>query len=133
MKCAVAVAAIEDGVVEVDPFVARIPDLRVVGHGRIDLETEELDFQWATKPRRLAASLVTVTDRFIKLGGTLTKPEIEAKPLQAMTATSVGVATAGASVVATGLWKSVTTWRICKKALKRAKKERKARQLNPGG
>ena len=129
VKCGVIVAAIEDGVVEVDPLVARTPALRVVAHGQLDLETEELDFGWVTKPKRLTASLVSITDDFIKLGGTLTEPVVEAKPLEAMTATGVGVATAGASVVAESLWKSVSSWRICKRALKKAKKAREARRL----
>ena len=133
LKCAVVVAVIEDGVVEVDPTVARSYDLRVSGRGWIDLETEELDFQWATKPRRLTTSLVSVTDNFVKLGGTLTEPEIQAKPLEAMTATGVGVATAGASLVALSLWKSAKTWRLCRKARKVARKEHKARQLRHPG
>ena len=130
VNCGVTVAAIEDGVVQVDRLVARTPDLRFVSRGQLDLETEELDFEWVIKPKGITTSLVSITDRFVKLGGTLSEPEVEVKPLAAMTATGLGVATAGASVVAGGLWKGVSGWRICEKALKQAKKERKARRLD---
>jgi hypothetical protein len=130
LECGVAVANIDNGVVDIDPLVARIPELSVLGRGSVDLESEELDFDWVTRPRKLALSVVTLTDSFIKLGGTLTAPKVQAKRLEAVTATSVGVATAGVSVVAEGLWERMRTgWRICRKAGNKARQELETRKL----
>ena len=118
VECAVIAATFNDGRVEVDPAVVRVREGTYAGSARIDLETEELDAEWITRPRRLNSLYPTMTDRFIKVGGTLSSPQIEAKPLEAVTTTGIAVATGGLSIVAEGLWKRLRSdKKVCKRAL----------------
>ncbi len=48
-------------------------------------------------------SASAVTNSYIKLGGTLSKPALGVKPLEAVVTTGVAVATAGLSILAKGL------------------------------
>ncbi len=68
-----------------------------------------------------------MTNNYVKLGGTLSKPVPEVKPLDAVTTTGVAVATAGLSLLARGMWDRVTSEKkVCKNALKEI--ERQAKQ-----
>ncbi len=125
LECIVAVARVEDGVVELEPVATRSEYLDVLGVGRVDLETEELAFRWATKPRGLRLGLASAADSLVKVGGTLGAPEVETKPLAAATATGLAIGTGGLSLAATGLLKRVTAdKKLCKKALNEARKAR---------
>jgi hypothetical protein len=60
-----------------------------------------------------------ITNPYIKLGGTLSNPSIELKPLEAVTSTGVAVATMGISLVAKGMFDRITAEKkVCKQALK---------------
>ncbi len=123
LECSVTVARIEDGVVELQPVATRVQYLDILGTGRVDLETEELDFRWATKPRGLKLGVASMADGFMKIGGTLAAPEVETQPLDAVAKTGLAVGTAGISLAAGGLWKRMTADRkLCKKALAEARK-----------
>ena len=77
--------------------------------------------RWAAKPRRgVGLSASALTNSYIKLGGTLSEPSLTIKPLQAVTATTAAVATAGLSILAKGFWDRFTSGkRSCRKAKKR--------------
>jgi len=128
LECAVFLNRIDDGVARLDPIAIQTDTLTVVGGGRIRLEPETIDLQWQVKPRKgIGVSASTLTNRYFKIGGTLARPRLEVKPMEAMTTTGVAVATAGLSLVGRGLWDRVTADRkVCKLALERAEeKDRK--------
>jgi len=62
-----------------------------------------------------------LTNPYIRLGGTLSKPAITVKPIEATVSTGAAVATMGLTLVARGLWDRMTAEReVCKKAIEEA-------------
>ena len=96
----------------------------VVGKGGVDLETEKLNVTWASKPRRgVGLSASAVTNSYIKLGGTMSKPRITIKPLKAVAATGATIATGGLSLLVRGLFDRATAEKkVCDRALKKVEK-----------
>ena len=122
LECAVARLDLADGIVTLEPFAVRTERMTTVGGGSLDLKTEKLSFDWITKPRRgLGISASALTNPYIRLGGTLSKPTIAVKPLEATVQTGAAVATMGLSLVAQGLWNRMTSGReVCRKAIEEA-------------
>jgi uncharacterized protein involved in outer membrane biogenesis len=119
LQCGVALLSISDGIAKLEPMAFQSDKMTLLGEGKINLETEKLNLSWVTKPRKgIGVSASMITNPYIKLGGTLSNPSIELKPLEAMTSTGVAVATMGISLVAKGLFDRVTAEKkVCKKAL----------------
>jgi hypothetical protein len=124
-ECLVLLVEVEDGVALLDPLAARSDKMTIVGRGRINLKNENLNLVWASKPRKgLGLSASAITNSYIKLGGTLSKPALEIKPLDAVATTGVAVATVGLSILAKGFWDRVTAEKkVCKQALKELEKQ----------
>jgi hypothetical protein len=122
LECAVVRLNLADGIVTLKPFAIRSERMTTVGGGSLDLGTEKLEFDWITKPRQgLGLSASTLTNPAIKVGGTLSKPAIAVKPLEATVQTGAAVATMGLSLVAQGLWDRMTSGRdVCRKAIEEA-------------
>jgi uncharacterized protein involved in outer membrane biogenesis len=122
LECAVFLNRIDDGVARLDPIAVQTDKLTVVGGGRIRFEPETIDLQGQIKPRKgIGVSASTLTNRYIKIGGTLARPRLEMKPMEAMASTGVAVATGGISILGRGLWDRITADRkVCKLALERA-------------
>lgn len=122
LECAVILGEIDDGLLVLEPIVAKSENLAIVGHGTVDLDTERLDFEWVTKPRKgLGISATTLTNPYVKLGGTLARPAIGVKGVEGLTSTGIAVATGGLSLLGKGLLDRVTAERkVCQKALEEA-------------
>jgi len=120
LNCAVIAATFTDGVMTMEPAAIQTDKVTVLGDGTIDFGTEEIRFDWITKPRKgLGLSASMFTNPYIRLGGTLGKPHVEMKPAEALATTSVAVATMGISIVAKGLFDRITAEKkVCEKALK---------------
>jgi uncharacterized protein involved in outer membrane biogenesis len=127
LECAVVVIEVEDGVAVMEPMAVQTDVMTVLGGGKIDFSTEELDLNWVTKPRKgIGVSASLITNPYIKLGGTLGDPQIEMKPLEAMTSTGIAVATGGISILAKGLFDRITAeQKVCEQALKKVEKRRR--------
>jgi hypothetical protein len=125
LECAVIVVGIDDGVARFDPVAIRSKRLTMLGDGKIDLATEKIDFEWVTKPRKgVGISASMITNPYIKLGGTLARPSVEMKPLEAAASTGLAVATGGLSLLGKGLLDRITAEQnVCKQARKRAEKK----------
>ena len=109
MECAVLVARFEDGSATLAPLAMQTDKTTIVGHGRINLQNENLDLSWNAKPRKgIGMSASAITNSYIKIGGTLASPNLEVKPLRAVTTTGAAVATAGLSLLARGMWDRIT-------------------------
>jgi uncharacterized protein involved in outer membrane biogenesis len=138
ISCSVAHFEMKDGIAEIDALVLDLGSMIVVGDGKINLKTEELDVSLNPSPKkgvglpgigRLSASLGELTQPF-KLGGTLARPALAIDPTQ--TAISLGKAIGGitlfgpfgvAAVLAEG---SLGGGNPCLKAIQAAKKADKA-------
>ena len=133
-ECAVAAAVLEDGKVEIEPIAAQTDKLTVVGRGKVDFETEEIDLVWTLKPRTgVGISPGSITNPYIKLGGTLSEPSLDAKPLQAVASSGAAVATAGLTVLFRGLYDRVTAEKkVCRKALEEARRRSEERRARAG-
>ena len=122
LECAVAKLNLSDGIVTLKPFAIRSDRMTTVGGGTLDLTTEKINFDWITKPRKgLGISASALTNPYIRLGGTLSKPAIAVKPIEATVSTGAAVATMGLTIIARGLWDRMTSEReVCQKAIEEA-------------
>ena len=120
INCAVFAANFENGVMTLDPAAFQTTKVTIIGDGVIDFGTEELRLDWITKPRKgIGISASMFTNPYIRLGGTLSKPQIEMKPAQAVASTGLAVVTMGLSLVAKGMADRITAEKkVCEKAMK---------------
>jgi uncharacterized protein involved in outer membrane biogenesis len=124
LDCAAFVVDVTDGLVLAEPMAVKTDNVTVLGHGAVNLGTEKLDFEWVTKPRKgFGVSASTITNPYVKLGGTLARPALEVKPAQAVVSTGLAVATAGLSFLGKGLYDRVTSeGKVCEKGLEEAQR-----------
>jgi uncharacterized protein involved in outer membrane biogenesis len=122
LECAVFVIEAGESRLRLEPVALRTENVTIVGRGGVNLENERLDLEWVAKPRKgLGISSTAITNPYIKLGGTLGRPRIDVKPVNAIATTGVAVATGGLSLLGKGLWDRMTAEKdICKKAMRTA-------------
>jgi hypothetical protein len=125
VDCGVAAAGIEDGKVVVEPIAVRTDKMTVVGNGKLDLGTEDIDLVWTIKPRSGAGiSGGSIANPYIRLGGTLASPRLEVKPLSAVASTGAAVATLGLTILSRGIYNRITAEKkVCVEALAEARKQ----------
>jgi uncharacterized protein involved in outer membrane biogenesis len=118
-QCGVFAVDIEHGLAMLEPMALQSDKMTMLGKGKIDLNTEKLDLQWVTKPRKgIGLSASMITNPYIKLGGTLSNPSVQLKGVEAVASTGVAVATLGLSLVAKGMLDRITAEKkVCKQAL----------------
>jgi len=110
LDCAMFAGIIRDGIVALDPLGIKTKNVTTVARGTVDLATEGLDIDFASKARRgLGLSASTLTNAYIKIGGTLAKPSVQFKPVSAAAKTGLAVVTAGISLLAEGLWNRISS------------------------
>ena len=121
LECTVTRVEIVDGQVKVEPVLMQSEKVTVTAGGKVDLHTEELVFDFNTRPREgIGISAGMFTNPFIKLDGTLTSPRL-AVGAKGVASGGVAVATAGASVVVKGLVDRVAGEAdVCKSTLEEA-------------
>ena len=122
LECGVLLLDIEDGIAILEPMAVKTENVTILGHGSVDLATEELELEWVTKPRKgFGLSASTITNPYIKLGGTLTQPKLDVKPVEAITSTGMAVATGGLVLLGRGLWDRISSEKdVCAKGLSEA-------------
>jgi len=124
LECGVVHVEFTDGIARMEPLAVRGNKMTVVGSGRVNFSNEELDLRWTAKPRKgVGLSASTLTNPYIKLSGTLSKPFLDIKPLEAVASTGIAVATVGLSVLARGLWDRATAeLEVCEQGLQQIEK-----------
>ncbi len=130
LNCAVFAANFTDGVMTLDPAALQTTKVTILGDGTLDFSTEELRLDWITKPRKgIGISASMFTNPYIRLGGTLAKPQIQMKPAQAAASTGLAVVTMGISLVAKGMADRVTAdKKVCEKAMKQVAEQSTSRE-----
>ncbi len=121
LDCTVTRVDIVDGQVKVEPVLMQSEKVTVTASGKVDLQTEELVFDFNTRPREgIGISAGMFTNPFIKVDGTLTSPRM-AVGAKGVAAGGVAAATAGVSVVAKGLVDRIAgEVDVCKSTLEEA-------------
>ena len=95
--CAILGLDIINGMADITSIYAQGEKIKVVGKGKIDLNTEELNIDFNTKPRQgVGVSADMFATPFVKLKGTLASPRIALNK----TGTLLAVGTGGLSVLA---------------------------------
>jgi hypothetical protein len=108
-ECGIALVTVQRGKVVVHPLAARTDKLTVVGKGKVDMSTEDIDLQWTIKPRTgIGISASSIANPYIKLGGTLAAPQVAVKPIRAAANTGAAIFTLGLTVFARGFYDRVT-------------------------
>ncbi|MCP3977980.1 MAG: AsmA family protein [bacterium] len=127
LECSVALIEMSDGVARIGPMAMRTDKMVMLGKGQIDFTTEKLKLDWATKPRKgVGLSASAITNSWIKLGGTLSNPEMKASPLKGARDAGATVMTGGFFLLYKGLFQRVTAERrVCRIALKNIEKKQK--------
>jgi uncharacterized protein involved in outer membrane biogenesis len=104
LDCLVAAADATDGQVVVSPVVIHAERLTVVSQGTIDLDTEKMNIDFETRPRKgLGITASDLFKPFIRVGGTLANPAIALDPASTVVEGGLAVATAGLSILAKSL------------------------------
>jgi hypothetical protein len=99
--CGMFAADVVAGQVKAEPVIIQTEHVTLLSAGTINLETEQIDFGFHTKPRTgLGISAGTVINQFIKVGGTLQHPVTEFNPVGAVIGGGTAAATLGLSYVA---------------------------------
>jgi hypothetical protein len=76
-ECSVFAIDFVEGLGEISGFLLQGEKLMIVGGGDIDLNTEKLNIEFNTKPRKgVGVSMDMFVTPFVKLGGTLASPSV---------------------------------------------------------
>ena len=101
LECSAMAAEADSGVVTVLPLVFQTEKITIISEGTIDLNTENIDLSFQTKPRQgLGISAGTLIHAMIKVGGRLTSPAVQVDTQGAVVSGGLAVATIGISVLA---------------------------------
>ena len=121
LECTVTRADIIDGQMTVKPVLVQSQKVTIVAGGAIDLRTEELSFDFNTRPRKgIGVSAGMFANPFIHVAGTLASPRLGVSA-KAATAGAAAMATGGASVLAQGFFDRVRGGKdLCKESLDQA-------------
>jgi uncharacterized protein involved in outer membrane biogenesis len=100
--CAVLPFTFTEGLMASAPtVVAQTDKLNILSSGTIDLRTEELDLEFRTEARQgLGISAASVTNPFIRIGGTLAEPAVTLNRRGALVSGGAALLTGGLSLLA---------------------------------
>ena len=104
--CSAALLDANDGIVRLAPgLVIRTNRLDIATAGSVDLNTERIDLQFRNTPRQDAGlSMGGLVQSFVRVGGTLAKPELVLNSQDALISGTAAVATGGLSILALNLF-----------------------------
>ena len=127
LDCSVTRVDVVDGQMKVEPVLMQAEKVTVTAGGKVDLRTEELVFDFNTRPRKgVGVSPGMFTNPFIKLDGTLANPRLGVGA-KGVTSGGLAAATAGASIVAKGIVDRIAgEANLCQSTLEEATRPPKA-------
>jgi uncharacterized protein involved in outer membrane biogenesis len=102
LDCTIVALKLEDGETDIKGLLFQTEKVKAVGDGDIDLNTEELNIEFNTKPRSgVGVSADMFVTPFVKLTGTLANPSVGFDKKGALLV-GAAVATGGLALVAKG-------------------------------
>jgi hypothetical protein len=106
ITCAVLGFDLVDGMVRTSPnIVVQTSKMNIISEGVIDLDTEIINFNFNTRPRRrLSISAGELINPYIRVSGTLTEPKISLDGRSSALAGGAAVVTGGLSILAQAAW-----------------------------
>jgi len=103
LDCMVVAADLDDGLAEFSTLFVQSETLMILGVGDVDLNTEELNLEFNTKPREgVGISVAGFVTPFIKLKGTLSDPSVGVDKEGVLVSGGLAVATGGMSLLFQG-------------------------------
>ena len=110
LSCMAGGIQIENGMSSLEPgFVVRTDQVNLYASGSVDLRTEQPNLAFMTKPRTgIGISAAKVFAPRLRVKGTLAKPSFSADSKSSALSAYAAFISGGVSVLATGLWDSVT-------------------------
>lgn len=116
VQCAIHDIDIKDGVATIENSALQTDRLTIVARGTVNFSNERLGLSVRATPREgLGISISSVAASFMKVGGTLQRPQMKIDSTASITTGGAAVATGGLSLVATGLWNRIKAQSdICK-------------------
>jgi len=103
LDCTIVVLDIKSGKADIDALYSQGEKIKIVGGGDIDLNTEKLNIEFNTKPRKgVGVSADMFVTPFVKLVGTLANPHIGVDKKGGLLAAAT-VATGGVALLAKGV------------------------------
>ena len=117
IECGIYDVAIVHGVARTETLAMQSDRMTMMAKGRVEFDKEMLDFTVQAIPRKgFGISVGGVINSFIKIGGTLRKPQVMLDPASSTATAGVAVATAGLSLLAKSLWDRASAEKsICEK------------------
>jgi uncharacterized protein involved in outer membrane biogenesis len=107
--CTVFALEIEEGEAAITGMLAQGEKLKIVGGGSIDLDSEKIDIEFNTKPRKgVGVSADMFVTPFVKVSGTLTDPGVGLNEKGVLLAGGAAVATGGLSLLIKGAIDRIT-------------------------
>ncbi len=101
LDCAIVIADIKSGIATVEPIIIQTENVTILSSGIIDLKTENIDLAFNTRGRTgVGIGAGIVINPFVKLGGTMSAPNLELDPSGAVIFGGVAIATGGFSLLA---------------------------------
>ncbi len=109
VSCVMLVADIENGRIDAKPGLAlQTSKMNIVSEGTIDLRSEKLDLNFKTAPRKkISISAGEFINPYLKVGGTMARPQLMLDPTGTLVSGGAAVATLGLSLVAKAVWDRV--------------------------
>lgn len=128
--CSIVAINFDSGLGEIDGFLLESEKLMVVAGGDVDLNTETLNFEFNTKPRKgVGVSADMFVTPFVKLSGTLAEPSIGLNKKGILLSGGAAVLTGGMSFLYTGLMdRAMAEGSRCEQVLTVVEKQMAARR-----
>jgi hypothetical protein len=109
-ECSAYLVRVQDGKIVGTPgLVVRTDQITAFAQGTIDLDTEQIDLRFQSRPRaRLSISAGEVLTPFTKVGGTLSEPGLTVDAPSSVLSGGLAVATGGLSLLLMPVWDRLT-------------------------
>ncbi len=116
IQCGIFDFDIKEGVATIENAALQTDRLTIVARGTVNFSNERLGLSVRATPRQgLGISISSIAAAFMKVGGTLQRPQMKINSTGSITTGGAAVATGGLSIVAQGLWNRVKAQSdICK-------------------
>ncbi len=124
LECSIIILDIVDGLATSRAVAMQTDKLKIGAQGTLSLATEKIDFTFNIKQRRgIGVSVSGIASPFVRVSGTIMKPNIHFDAKRGTVSGTTAVLTGGLSILAKGVWgRFLSADNVCEAALERAAK-----------